>query len=82
MVPFAFWKTKGENTSPQEVRMMRKRRAVTSYCQRCTCLMLFMAVAFQIPSSGSCQRILLAPEDRTNASQISSEVGMNFAFAG
>ena len=54
--------------------MMRKRRAVASYCQRCTCLMLFMSVAFQMPSSGSCHRTLLAPEDRTNTNEISSEV--------
>ena len=57
--------------------MTRKRRAVASYCHRCTCLMLFMALAFQIPSCGSCQRMLLAPEDRTNASEISSEVSIN-----
>lgn len=75
-MPFAFCKTKREDTSPC---MMLKRRAVASYCQRCTCLMLFMAVALQIPSYGSCQRILLAPEDRTNASEISSEVRINFS---
>ena len=57
--------------------MMRKRRAVASYCQRCSCLMLLVAVIFQLPSSGSCERILLVPEDRTNASEISSEVSIN-----